>query len=245
MNEILRDIYEFETSGSNWTFTEPLSFEIRFIKFYDPLTKSGKYIPTPEWLKERKAIINIKNKDNNCFYKCIYRFFNMDKKNRHNNRDIDISIVNQWFETSNINITMFNDGITIDALNTFEEINKIGINVFSIGKHGHHETTTLYLSIYINQEHSPMINLDVLEDGQDAHFVIITKLNCVLSEKYDSDTRVVCYRCLTSFSRLDALANHIRKFHTNASVPIIKLPKPEKAFISFSMDNPRDFKKTV
>jgi hypothetical protein len=245
MGDIVSDVQNFEMSGSNWTFTEPLSFSVRLIKFYDPLTKSGEYIKTPEWLKKRKAIINIKNNDNNCFYKCIYRFFNLDKKNRNNNRDIHMDVVNQWFVDNHIDTSMFNKGITVDTLRIFEETNKIAINIFGLGKNGHEETTSIYLSIYINQEHNPMINLGVLEDDDKSHYVLITKLNCVLSRKYDSDKRVVCYRCLTSFSKLSALANHIHKYHSNHVLPIIKLPKPEKAYIRFSLDNQKDFKKTI
>jgi hypothetical protein len=47
------------------------------------------YIETPKWLQNRRAIINIKNTDNQCFIKCLYRAINYDKKNRNNNRDVN------------------------------------------------------------------------------------------------------------------------------------------------------------
>ena len=37
---------------------------------YDP-TRAGRYIELPEWIKLKKACINIKNKDQKCFKYCI------------------------------------------------------------------------------------------------------------------------------------------------------------------------------
>ncbi|MCS7318241.1 MAG: hypothetical protein NZZ41_08065, partial [Candidatus Dojkabacteria bacterium] len=67
---------------------ELLSLVIRFWEYRPPFLIARGYVETPEFLEKRKVIINIQNKDNQCFLKCIYRAINYDKKNRNNTRDV-------------------------------------------------------------------------------------------------------------------------------------------------------------
>jgi hypothetical protein len=78
--QILQLMDKFEHQGSNWVIVCPVSYKVRLVKFKDPYIRGTGFIPTPEWLENRKAIINIKNTDENCSYKCLYRFFNRDRK---------------------------------------------------------------------------------------------------------------------------------------------------------------------
>ena len=39
------------------------------------------YIPTPKWLKDKKATVNIKNDDNNCFLYCVLAVAHHQKNN--------------------------------------------------------------------------------------------------------------------------------------------------------------------
>jgi hypothetical protein len=77
--KILCMIDNFENQSSNWVIVKPLAFKLRFIGYTNRINRARGFIPTPAWLNGRKAIINIQNKDENCFFKCIYRFFNRDK----------------------------------------------------------------------------------------------------------------------------------------------------------------------
>jgi hypothetical protein len=67
----------FEHTGSNWVFFEPTKLTICLIKDYDSFSKAKGYISSYDWLNKRRTIINIRNKENNCFFKYIYRFFIM------------------------------------------------------------------------------------------------------------------------------------------------------------------------
>ena len=40
---------------------------------YKPL-KGGSYIPLPDFMKKKNAILNIENKDDKCFLWCILRY---------------------------------------------------------------------------------------------------------------------------------------------------------------------------
>jgi hypothetical protein len=69
--EMLVLIAKFEHDGSDWIMNKPLKFKVRFIMFFDWFNRARGFIETSEWVKNRKAAINIQNKDDNCFFKCI------------------------------------------------------------------------------------------------------------------------------------------------------------------------------
>jgi hypothetical protein len=94
-NDSLRMIHNFEHQESNWVIVTSLSFKLRFIKYTDRFNRARGFIPTPAWLNGRKAIINIQNKDDNCFFKCIYRYFNRNK-HRHDYRDVPMDTVDRF-----------------------------------------------------------------------------------------------------------------------------------------------------
>jgi hypothetical protein len=65
-----------------------------------------------------------------------------------------------------------------------------------------------------------MVNLGYLKDGDNSHFVLITKLNCVVSEKYYSQEKLISGKCYSIFSDREALLNHEKKEHSDDSEEI-------------------------
>ena len=61
----------FTNRGSNWVLERVLSLDVQMTQ-YIPL-RGRSYIPLPNVLKNKKAIINMKNEDNECFKWCITR----------------------------------------------------------------------------------------------------------------------------------------------------------------------------
>jgi hypothetical protein len=107
--EILRIIHNFEHEGSNWIIVKTLSFKLRFIKYLDTFNRARGFIPTPEWLAKRRAVINIQNEDENCFLKCIYRYFNRDKYN-HDYRNIKRELLDDFLLSRHIDRSIFGHG---------------------------------------------------------------------------------------------------------------------------------------
>ena len=66
LEKIARHIKGDEGGGSGWTFYKVYKLELR-TAIYNPL-KEETWIPLPEELANKKAIINMKNKDNKCFF---------------------------------------------------------------------------------------------------------------------------------------------------------------------------------
>ena len=55
-----------QEKGSSWNFKEVKKLEIHIVK-NNPINGSS-YIHLPDWIKNKKAIVNIKNKDEKCFF---------------------------------------------------------------------------------------------------------------------------------------------------------------------------------
>ena len=69
----------FQRSGSNWVFQRVNQLEIHFAN-WKPISGST-FIPLPVGIKNKKAVINPKNEDNQCFKWCVVRALNPVDKN--------------------------------------------------------------------------------------------------------------------------------------------------------------------
>ena len=75
---LLESLAKFQRQGSNWRFYSLLSLDLLTVK-YVPLGGSS-YIPLPKFLAAKKAIINLKNEDDECFKWVITRALNPVEK---------------------------------------------------------------------------------------------------------------------------------------------------------------------
>ena len=69
------------TGGSAWHFKEVDRLEIHTVE-YNP-TKGSSYITLSDWITNKKAIVNIQNKDEKCFLWCVLRFLHPREKDEH------------------------------------------------------------------------------------------------------------------------------------------------------------------
>ena len=65
-------------NGSGWTFHSIVALDIHTVG-YKPLNGSS-YVPLPKFLASKKALIKMKNIDNQCFKWCIARALNPAKR---------------------------------------------------------------------------------------------------------------------------------------------------------------------
>ena len=75
---VLESLAKFQRQGSNWRFHLVLSLDLHTLK-YVPLGGSS-YISLPKLLAAKKAIINLKNEDEECFKWAITRALNPVEK---------------------------------------------------------------------------------------------------------------------------------------------------------------------
>ena len=68
---ILENIATFKNESSPWRLRSIIRLALHTVR-YKPV-RGETYIPLPKELANKKAIINIKNKDNQCFLWCVLR----------------------------------------------------------------------------------------------------------------------------------------------------------------------------
>ena len=86
IKEILEKISIYQMNGSAWYFKEVTSLEIHIVD-YKPI-KGSSYIPLPDIIMRKKAIINMENKDNKCFLWSILRYLHPIEKHKTRLTDI-------------------------------------------------------------------------------------------------------------------------------------------------------------
>ena len=117
-------IEHYSEKGSGWYFKEVDKLEIHTVDF-NPL-KGSTYLPLPDWLKNKQAIINMKNKDDKCFIWSILR--QLYPKKKHPGYIGDLKVYENTLNTKGLSFPM-----PVDNISKFEKLNPLllGINVFS------------------------------------------------------------------------------------------------------------------
>ena len=115
VERLIELIESLQGRGSGWIFDEVLHFDI-LTNVYKPLTGSS-YIPLPKFLASKKAIINPKNSDRECFKWAVTEAVYPQKRDR-----------DRITKTSKDNAELFNwDGIKfpvkLSQINLFEKNN--------------------------------------------------------------------------------------------------------------------------
>ena len=125
LREIMEKLADYQRNGSGWYFKEVISFEIHTVG-YKPI-KDSSYIPLPDFLFRKKAIINMENKDDKCFLWSVLRY--LHPKQSHGERLGDLI----KYE-NDLNFKGINFPVKVKDITKFENQNPDipGINVFSI-----------------------------------------------------------------------------------------------------------------
>ena len=124
--EIVEKFEAYQKKGSDWIFEEILKLEL-YISEYN-VTNGSTYFPLPDCLKNKNAIINIKNNDNHCFKWSVTRALNLKKKN---NERVDLCL-KKYAEKLNWSNVKFPS--SFHDIDMFEKKNNIGIILYGTDK---------------------------------------------------------------------------------------------------------------
>ena len=123
-SKIIEGITTYQNNGSGWYFKEIYQLEIHTNEF-KPMRGSS-YIPLPDWIMRKKAIVSIRNKDDKCFLWSVLRYLHPREKN--DSRLSDLKKYEFSLNTKGITFPM-----KVKDITKFENLNPDipGINVFS------------------------------------------------------------------------------------------------------------------
>lgn len=123
LEKILKKLEEFQERDSGWSMREILHLKVH-INTYHPITVNS-YFVLPDTIQNRKAIINIKNKDDFCFLWAVTSALHPAEKNSNH--------ISSYPHYSRI---LKYDGIKfpiqLKDVPKFEDMNSLSINVYTL-----------------------------------------------------------------------------------------------------------------
>ena len=219
-DKMLNSLAAYQQRGSNWVFDSIVELTFHTVK-YEPLSGSS-YIELPKALADKKAIINMKNNDNECFKWCIARALNLVDK--HPERITKILRL----QADKLNWKDLKFPMELTQISRFEKLNEVSVNVFGYEK----VVYPLRVSTHM-YDYSHHVNLLLISEGEKKHYCLIKSMSRLLSSQVSTKKakKFFCPRCLNFFGRQDLLDKHLELCGNNEAVRI-KMPE-EGTFVYF------------
>ena len=223
-DEIEEKIQKVEnTEGSGWVFVEVENLTL-YTDIWDPL-KVGSYIDLPKELKNKKAIINMKNEDNKCFLWSVLRALN--PKDDHPERiDKDLKSKEDTLNMEGITYPIDSKGIK-----RFEKQN-LDISISVLGYNKDERIYPLDISKFtkVKKEDQRKHNIVLLliKNGDNSHYCLIKNVSALLTSQVNNRKGkfYFCLNCLNGYDNPEKLEFHKEYCSEKDSIKI-NMPPPE------------------
>ena len=216
IDEIEEEIQKTQDAeGSGWVFVEVENLTLHTSKS-NPIN-AGSYIDLPEALKNKKAIINMKNQDEECFKWCVLRAL-YPKDNHPEKIDKDLKS-----KQDSINMKGIKYPVSFRGIDHFESQNP-GISITILGYNKDERVYPLKRSNYTGCEHD--IVLLLIKDRENSHYCLVKNLSALLASQINNHkgTRNICLNCFNGFNTPEALNTHKEYCYNNECVKIVMPP---------------------
>ena len=223
VEEILEEIdMARDAEGSGWRFEKVEKLVLHTTR-WEPVN-TGSYIELPQELKNRKAIINMKNQDDKCFMWCVLRALNPKDKNTER---IDNDLKNK---VDTLNMEGIQYPVSLRGIDRFEHLNP-EISITVLGYNKEEKVYPLKVSKYTGCEHD--IVLLLIKDGEKSHYCLVKNISALLSSQINNNDhkRYFCLNCFNNFKSPDSLDKHKEYCYNNECVKI-SMPPPN-TFLRF------------
>ena len=217
---------KFATNGSGWILDKVEKITLMVAETNKP--KGGTYIPTPQCIKNKRAIINVQNKDLRCFeYSILAALHHKELKKPH-----FVWSYKKWINKE-LDMSDFPTPFPPKMIQKFEKKNSLSINLYHIKSDGG-EVTPFLIS---KTRHLEPINLLLIEDTQknSYHYTYIKSLSRLLVTGNKEKGSKFCPYCLHRFSKETILTkfNEHKKNCGNYNPAKTILPKEGENIIKF------------
>ena len=215
MGRIKGEIENWSLQGSGW---EIESIELAYVNVakYQPLS-GGTYLPLPANLAKKKAIINVKNKDNECLKWALRAALFPPKDGVHPERP------SKYSKNDGINYEGIDFPTPVKQIDKLEKQNpNLAINVF-----GWEKDTVIVHRISSKEKSVKRINLILIVSGERQHYCWVKRESALLFDKAINNKTFYCMRCLTRFTRAHTLVEH-EKYCNGVNGRPTKIDMPEE-----------------
>ena len=241
---ILKQLEEFQERDSGWALVRIIHLAVNANKFN--LLNSGSYIDLPKSLKNKKALINVKNNDNACFAWAITSALYPAEKDSDR-----MSSYPHYSTVLKLRGLVF--PMTIKQVSHFEALNELSVNIYILRKHKRnykvlptylakqkrdkHVNLLMIQNIYYCDEDEKCLESDDCEAENmpiTYHFVWIKNISRLLSSQLSKhkEKKFLCDRCLNYFYCQEKLNRHIEDCST-ANECGIRVPNGDQKFVCF------------
>ena len=228
-DEIEEKIKQMDNAeGSGWVFLKVENLTL-YTDIWDPI-KASSYIDLPKELKNKKAIINMKNEDNKCFLWCVLRALN-PKNEKPERVDKDLKS-----KENTLNMEGIEYPVSLKDIKRFEKQNP-DISVSVLGYSKDERIYPLRISEYTKSKEGRKYNITLLlikdEDGDNSHYCLVKNLSALLSSQVNKHKSKLyfCLNCLNGYDDSEKLEKHKEYCSEEESIKI-NMPKPD-TFIKF------------
>ena len=230
MDEIEEEVQKVEhAEGSGWVFVEVENLTLH-TDIWDPI-KGSSYIDLPKELKNKNAIINMKNEDNNkCFLWCVLRALN--PKDTHPER-IDKDLKSK---ENTLNMEGIDYPVDLKDIKRFEKQNPdISISVLGYSKDERIYPLRISKFTKVKKENERKHNIVLLliKNEDNSHYCYVKKLSALLSSQVNKHDHKLyfCLNCLNGYDDPEKLEKHKEYCSEEESIKI-NMPSPD-TYIKF------------
>ena len=222
---ILNLIAQWISEGSGWIVELVESHYLNVVE-YKPMNGSS-YIKLPTELQNsKKGLINIKNKDNECFRWCHIRHLNPQDKYPQRIKKSDKSFVNEF------NYKDIEFPVTIKQINKIEKQNNISISVFG---YENEQPYPIYVSKEKFEDHMELL---FITENENKHYVLIKDFNkFIFNHTKHNNKKHFCMHCLLCFSSERVLTDHKENCIQINGTQAVKMPNEENNILKFENFN--------
>ena len=197
---------------SKFVFDRVLRMGINFHRLN--LTRGSSCIELPDWLASKKAIINPRNSDNQCFKWVVIAGIYANEIGRDCQRVSKLRKYENEFDWYGIDFpTSYKD------IRRFECVNEITVNMLAV------EDRKIYICRK-GKEYNRVVNLMLITEGNRKHYITIKSLSRLLSRlnSKHKQSQHFCTNCLQGFSTETSRDKHYYHCKDHEAVRI-EVPK--------------------
>lgn len=233
IQELSSKISNYQNMSSGWTIRGISKIFFILTKIEDISYLSGrKYIKSPDSLKQSLSVVNVQNYDNNCFLYAVASVLKYDEIESNRQRPINYEEVIKGFIYDKMPMKLID-------IAKFEKQNKLSINVFQYNEvidedNIINEIKNPHVDIIFKSKNGnkyPCINLLLLQEEDNYHYIGVTNLNRLLNLKAENK-RIRCKwceKCLHGFRNPDYFDKHIALCNNaNEETTLFTMPKEDE-----------------
>ena len=195
IDQVKGDIEAWSQQGSGWVIDEILEAYINVAQ-YRPL-RGGSYMDLPKKLKNKKAILNIQNRDNQCLRWALRAALFTPRG--------DMRRTSSYPTEDGLDFTGIDFPTPVSQIDWLERQNpNLAINVFG----WQNESVIVHMLSEKGGEIS-RINLMITKQGENTHYSRVKRLTALLyDQNRHNESKHFCERCLHGYKTRDLLERH-------------------------------------